>query len=132
MVDTPAPASCTTEADAGAGSGAVAKVRDGHLASSSQQSSLSSGDPTETEAVPEVVVVVGGGSEGGGGREAEGEGLELRALGRALSTKMMAMPRDGHGSCKAVLQGCLDVLRDLVEIEGPDGRLLEGTELGQV
>lgn len=83
-----------------------------------------------------MVVVDGGGGGGGGEKggegEGEGEGLELRALGRALSAKMMAMPRDGHGSCKAVLQGCLEVLRDLVEIEGPDGSLLEGTELGQV
>lgn len=68
----------------------------------------------------------GGGSSGG---KAE---LDLGALGRALSAKMVSMPRDGHGSCKAVLQGCLELLRDLVEIEGPDGTFLKGAELGQV
>lgn len=60
------------------------------------------------------------------------EELDLQELARVLSSKLMAMPRDGHGSCKAVLQGCLEVLRDLVEIEGPDGTLLEGTKLGKV
>lgn len=60
------------------------------------------------------------------------EELDLHSLASILSAKLMAMPRDGHGSCKAVLQGCLELLRDLVEIEGPDGHLLDGTELGQV
>lgn len=60
------------------------------------------------------------------------EQLDLAALGRALSAKMVSMPRDGHGSCKAVLQGCLEVLKDLVDIQGPDGSFLSGAELGQV
>ena len=45
---------------------------------------------------------------------------------------MMKMLRDGSVSCTAVLLGCLEVVRDLIEIEGPDGTLLDGTELGQV
>ncbi|CAM9396814.1 unnamed protein product, partial [Scytosiphon promiscuus] len=57
--------------------------------------------------------------------------LELRALGQALSAKLVSMPRDGQGTCKAVLQGCLEVLKDLVEIEGPDGSSLREAELGQ-
>ncbi|CAN0031666.1 unnamed protein product, partial [Ectocarpus fasciculatus] len=69
-----------------------------------------------------------GSGSGSGGGKAE---LDLGALGRALSAKMVSMPRDGHGSCKAVLQGCLELLRDLVEIEGPDGTFLKGAELGQ-
>ena len=42
------------------------------------------------------------------------------------------MPRDGKNTCTAVLLGCLEVMRGLIEIEGPDGTLLDGTELGQV
>lgn len=67
-----------------------------------------------------------------GGGDNDKKELDLPSLAKVLSAKMMAMPRDGHGSCKAVLQGCLELLRDLVEIEGPDGNLLDGTELGEV
>lgn len=87
----------------------------------------------------ESLVVSPGGADGSGtvatpssAIMAPKEDLDLRSLGRVLSAKMMAMPRDGHGSCKAVLQGCLEVLRDLLEIEGPGGSLLDGTELGKV
>ncbi|CAM9556174.1 unnamed protein product, partial [Sphacelaria rigidula] len=66
-----------------------------------------------------------------GGGDNDKKELDLPSLAGVLSAKMMAMPRDGHGSCKAVLQGCLELLRDLVEIEGPDGSLLDGTELGE-
>ncbi|CAN0312775.1 unnamed protein product, partial [Ascophyllum nodosum] len=67
-------------------------------------------------------------SEGGDGAEQQ---LDLRSLGQVLSAKMMKMLRDGSVSCTAVLLGCLEVVRHLIEIEGPDGTLLDGTELGQ-
>lgn len=86
-----------------------------------------------------LVRVIGGGGlvEAGSDSDVVGTGngaeqLDLHSLARVLSTKMMAMPRDGNGSSTDVLQGCLEVLRDLMEIEGPDGTLLDGTELGQV
>ncbi|CAN0252828.1 unnamed protein product [Discosporangium mesarthrocarpum] len=59
--------------------------------------------------------------------------LDLRPLASVIWAKLMAMPRNGRGgaSSQGVLQGCLAVLHDLVEIEGPDGDLLEGAELGK-
>ncbi|CAN0434556.1 unnamed protein product, partial [Ascophyllum nodosum] len=57
--------------------------------------------------------------------------LDLRPLARVLAMKVKRMPRDGKNTCTAVLLGCLEVMRGLIEIEGPDGTLLDGTELGQ-
>ena len=48
------------------------------------------------------------------------------------SRKMVPIVRDGSMSCTGVLLGCLEVVRDLIEIGGPEGTLLDGTELGQV
>lgn len=95
--------------------------------SSTTVTMTSSGDGEEM-----VVVSASSTPEVAEADQSVGEELDLHSLACVLSAKMMAMPRDGHGSCKAVLQGCLEVLADLVEIEGPDGSLLDGTELGQV
>ncbi|CAM9926026.1 unnamed protein product, partial [Choristocarpus tenellus] len=66
------------------------------------------------------------------GEAGDGEALlDLRPLAAVLSRKLMAMPRNGRASCQRVLCGCLGVLHDLVEIEGPDGDLLVGTEIGE-
>ena len=78
------------------------------------------------------VPIDGAGRSDGDGDDGAEQQLDLRLLARVLSAKMMAMPRDGNMSCTAVLLGCLEVVRDLIEIEGPDGTLLDGTELGQV
>ncbi|CAN0111832.1 unnamed protein product, partial [Ectocarpus sp. 4 AP-2014] len=90
----------------------------------------SSANTTSATAPPTVTLPTAAADSGSGSGGGKAE-LDLGALGRALSAKMVSMPRDGHGSCKAVLQGCLELLRDLVEIEGPDGTFLKGAELGQ-
>ncbi|CAM9713417.1 unnamed protein product [Ascophyllum nodosum] len=57
--------------------------------------------------------------------------LDLRSLARVTSRKMVPIVRDGSMSCTGILLGCLEVVRDLIEIGGPEGTLLDGTELGQ-
>eukprot|EP00903_Cladosiphon_okamuranus_P009694 g9223.t1 len=89
----------------------------------------SAADPLSAEGATAVASLEPGGQTGSS--SSSRADLDLRALGRALSVKMVSMPRDGHGSCKAVLQGCLEVLKDLVDIEGPYGSFLSGTELEQ-